>query len=67
MSEAAIIAKPVTSPGAVRPAAAQSSRRPLASTGFRCRVETSSGDVGPTPPNDAVTDDTAFSMIGVAG
>ena len=42
-------------------------RYPLASTGFRCRVQTSSGDVRQTSPSDAVTDDTAFSMVGVAG
>lgn len=67
MSEAAIIATPAHSPDAVRPAAAQSARRSLTPPRFRCRVETPTADVKPTPPSDAATDYTDFSMVGVAG
>jgi hypothetical protein len=67
MSEAAIIATSAQSSGAVRPVGVQSAPRSLAPPRFQCRVETPTADLNPTPPSDAATDYTDFSMVGVAG
>ena len=68
MAEAAIIAVPATLPGAVHPVGAEPSRRPVAPTRIRCRVEPTPAEVKAAPPSDpAVADYTDFSMVGVAG